>query len=280
MSDTIVSYSEVFKYQTCPRQYYYRFILGLKPIEESKPITTGVKGHKLLQNFYEYLREGKTKEEAHALTTKSAEKLINAEGFAGFDLLSAWTLVDNYIRETDFTAEAILIENRFLLPASKLVDEFSDIQIGFTPDLVLRRKGDFIDVEDYKFVQRAWSKAKISRYSQSKLYQIFLEHMGYKVSRSIIRFFNVATGKITEQPFKMDKDEKDILISDFMAGVQGVLNFKEQYKDFYKYSPRTMCYTACQYCAFSFPCTLEAEGKDASKTLNHDYVKSEYDYTK
>jgi CRISPR/Cas system-associated exonuclease Cas4 (RecB family) len=279
---TIVSYSEIYKLQTCKRQYYYRFDLGLKPVEESGPIATGVKGHKLLENFYRYLAEGKSKEEAHALTTKSADKLLNKQILFDSTILPAWLLVDNYIRETEFTAETILIENRFLYPASKLSDDpiFADVQIGFTPDVVLKRKGDFIDVEDYKFVQRAWSKSKINRYQQSKIYQILLTRMGYNVSRSIIRFFNVQTAKITEQPYILGPQEEETIIRDFMAGAKEVLKFKLDPNRIPDQSPRTMCYTACQFCAFEFPCTLEAEGKDASKTLQNLYVRNDYDYNR
>jgi len=64
----IISYSEVFKWDTCPRQYWYRFGLGLRPQNESGAIDTGVKGHKLLQHFYNLLELGHSKDEAVRLT--------------------------------------------------------------------------------------------------------------------------------------------------------------------------------------------------------------------
>lgn len=275
--EIIVSYSEVFKYQTCQRQYYYRFIKGLQPIEESDAITTGVNGHKLLQDFYELMRQGASKNDALTAVADSALKLINRDRFADFNLLKAWTLVDKYIRETEFTGEAVLIENRFLLPVARLTDdpELSHVQIGFTPDLVLERSGRFLDVEDSKFVQRAWSKKKLERYQQTKLYQIFLSEMGYTISRTLIRFFNTQTTDITTYPYVLKAEERTSLTEDFLAGVRDVVRYKESPTT----AHRTMCYTACQYCAFVFPCTLEAQGKDASKVLSSMYVKSRYDYT-
>lgn len=279
---TIISYSEVSKFQTCPRQYYYRFMLGYAPVEESQPITIGTKGHKLLQNFHEYLTQGHTKAVAHRMTADSARHIINKEGFADFSILPAWTLVDNYIRDTDFTAEAILIENRFLFPASGLTDDpfFEDIQIGFTPDVVFQRKSGRQDVEDYKFVARAWSKSKINRYQQSKLYQLLLNRMGYNVNRSIIRFFNVTTGKIVDQPYTLKKEEEQNLIDDFLTGIQDVIIFKEQINHKTRIPNRVMNYTTCGYCPFEFPCTLEAEGKNAQKTFDAQFVKSKYDYNR
>jgi hypothetical protein len=279
----IVSFSEVMKFQTCKRAYYYNYTLGLRPIEMSEAISTGVKGHKLLQSFHEFLAKGMTKDEAHKLTLKSADKLMRGEGgMPDLDLLKAWTLVDNYIRATDFTAETLEVETRFLIPIHKLnvfvEPEYSNIQIGFTPDAVFKRKGGFIDVEDYKFVARAWPKSKTDRVPQLKLYQLFLEAMGFKVSRSLIRFFNLTTAKITEVPFVMDDLERQILAQDFLAGVIDVINHRRQDQMQQSAAPRTMNYGACQFCSFNFPCTLEAQGKSAAGTLTVQYKKSDYDY--
>lgn len=280
---TIVSYSEVYKWQTCHRQYYYNFILGKRPNDESEAIATGVKGHKLLQDFYRLMAEGKTKEEAHKITTRNAAKLLELESFTSAKaLLMAWTLVDNYIRATEFKAEAIIIENRFLLPVSAIDSDpaLSHVQIGFTPDVVFKRTGGFIDVEDSKFVQRAWSQKKINRFPQSKLYHVFLSRMGYKISRNQIRFFNVTTGKVSAKPYTLAKVEEDILIHDFMSAVKEMLRYREAPEHTLEFANRTMNYNACQFCDFEVPCSLEAEGKDASKTLKYFYKDSNYDYSR
>jgi CRISPR/Cas system-associated exonuclease Cas4 (RecB family) len=277
----IVSYSEVFKVQTCKRAHYYRFIKGLKPVEESGPILVGNKGHKLLENFYNYLAEGKTKEEARKLVDISAQKMLMHMKATDFSILPAWLLVDNYIRANEFTAKAVLIEKRFLLPARLLSDdpELADVHIGFTPDVVLERTGGFLDVEDYKFVQRAWAKSKLNRYQQSKLYQIFLELMGYNVSRSAIRFFNVKTSTTTDKPYVIKPEERKILIRDFVKGVKEVIAVWRENEAAPDEAPRTMNYTACQYCPFEFACTLEAEGKSAKATFESQFTKSDYDYS-
>lgn len=277
---TIVSYSEIYKFQTCKRQYYYKHILGRTPLEMGDAPSTGTKGHKLLQHFYEFLSEGKNKEEALLLVTERATKDMLAEGFADSQLLKAWTLVDNYIRANEFTSEAVLIENRFLIPASILDNDpmLEDVQIGFTPDVVFKRKGDFYDVEDYKFIQRAWPNKKIDRLPQIKLYQIFLEHMGYDISRTILRFFNVTTGKLSHKAYTLNDAEREILTRDFMAGVKDVVQYKTG--NTFDKAPRTMNYGACQFCDYDFVCGLEAEGKDATKTLNSQYKDNTYDYTR
>ncbi len=278
----IVSYSEVFKWDTCKRQYYYNFGLGLRPQEESDTLSTGIKGHQLLQAFYEAYRSGESKEAALALTLQKAKHMMDAEGAADFPLLKSWTMVDNYIRATDFTSEAVLVENRFLIPFSELDQDpaFDHMLIGFTPDVVFERKGGYFDVEDSKFVVRAWSASKIKRFQQAKLYQIFLRRMGYNITRSSIRFFNTTTNTIKSQDYILTKEEEKSIIYDFTEGVKEVVRYRSQNEDLQKLARRTMNYTACQYCAFEHPCTLEAEGKDASKTLKNLYKKSDYDYTR
>lgn len=246
----------------------------------SDPMSLGTKGHKLLQYFYEALSSGDSKEVAVKRTQEVAVANLKAEGIADVGtLLKSWMLVDNYIRDNEFPRESVLVENRFLIAASNFTGDpyFDDVQIGFTPDVVFKR-GNFYDVEDAKFVGRAWSQKKLNRFMQAKLYQIFLRQMGYNVSRSTIRFFNTTTGKITRKDYVLGIDEETILIRDFLRAVQEALEFRSR-SDLYKNSARrTMNYSTCQYCFYEEICTLEAEGKDASKTIKYQFVKSDYDY--
>lgn len=284
----IISFSEVFKWDTCNRQYYYNFILGVQPQEGSVAMDIGTKGHKLLQSFYTLMSEGKTQEEAQVITRQNANNLLRNESMEEMSaLLTSATLVDNYIRSTDFKSKAILVENRFLIPVEMVAPEFlveeyglQGVQIGFTPDVVFERAGGFCDVEDSKFVGRAWSQKKMNRCPQAKLYQTFLMKMGYKISRSTLRFFNTTTGKVTSKNYELFPAEEKILISDFIRTVGEVVKYREQSSELHPFTRRTMNYTTCQFCYYETPCTLEAEGKDASKTLKYQFRKNDYDYSK
>lgn len=277
----IVSYSELSKWDTCKRQWYYRFELGLRPIEEAIPMTTGTKGHKLLQTFYTAMREGLPQPDAHDKTEAQAIRMLSEEKLGDPSLLKAWIMVDNYVRSVNFTSEVVLIENRFLIPASTFTDdpELVDVNIGFTPDLVVKRSGDFHDVEDAKFVQRSWGDKKLKRYQQSKIYEILLKRMGYPISRSMIRFFNLETGKIYEHPYVLRPQEEETILRDFFTGVKEVVRYRRLSPEAKKLTRRTSNYMTCQFCSFEHPCNLEAEGKDASRTLQSLYVKSSYDYS-
>lgn len=277
----IVSFSEIVKWDTCPRQYYYSFVQNLSPVDQSESLSTGNKGHKLLQSFYTSLQEGKSKEEASLIVQHSAKKFLDSlHAIEIGPILKSWSLVDKYIRETDFNVEAALVENRFLLPASNFSDDpfLDNVLIGFTPDVVFRRKGGFYDVEDAKFVGKAWSKKKINRFPQAKLYQTFLRKMGYNVSRSSIRFFNTTTNQITQHNATLPATEEHILINDFMGAVREVLTYRRTLQEAKAYTRRTMNNNTCQFCFFEEICTTEAQGKNATQVIKYQFVKSDYNY--
>ncbi len=295
MSDDqiIISYSELIKWQVCKRQYYYRYPLNRVKEVQTAAVDTGVKGHRLLQTFYELLKQGVEKDKALEVVSKQVLQIMSKEKFMDKNVLSAWTLVDNYIKGNNFKANAFLVENRFLVPATKLIvkddgirnyqsqeelEFWDNILIGFTPDIVFERLGPRYDVEDSKFIQRAWPEQKINRFSQTKLYQIFLETMGYNVSRSTLRMFNVKTGHITQKNYVMTAVEKETLKHDFLIEVKELVEYKRQSELQQSFAPRTMNYTACQFCDYEFVCGLQAAGKDATKTLESMYVTSDYDY--
>jgi len=278
----VVSYSEIAKRDVCARQYYYRYILDLQPLTETVPIATGKKGHKLLQTFYTLLSQGKTVEESIKIVEAQAVGMIKAKMVTDGSLLNAWTLVHNYMLAYKLTkSESVIVENRFQVPASRFSDDpvFKDVMIGFTPDLVTQRMGGFCDIEDAKFVGKAWSDAKLDQYQQLRLYEIFLKEMGYNISRTILRFFNTATGNIVEHKYATTAFERRVIIDDFLVAVKSAVLFKRQSpEDILKQSRRTLDTNTCQFCQFKFPCSLERKGHDASNTLKTEYTKSDYNY--
>ncbi len=277
----IVSYSEVAKYQKCPRQFYYGILKGHRQIEMSDAISVGVFGHTLLQRYFGCIKAGMSHVSSVAAMNDKAKELNKT---LDFRLLTAWTLVTEYLKKLDFKATALFVENRFLVPASNLTDDpyFKDIEIGLTPDLVIQRTGDFLDVEDFKFTQREWDTTSKQRASQVKIYQLCLESMGYKVTRSRFRFFNTKTGVLSDYSSTMNSLERIHVKQDFLEGVRLVVEAKKLFeaKGEDTYYPRTLNFLECRYCPFKFPCELEFNGKDASNTFKTQYTKRTYDYSK
>jgi hypothetical protein len=286
----IISYSETLSWDSCPRQYYYQIIQKITPVEASEPLSVGIKGHSLLQHFYQGLQEGLSVEESKKRVHQKAKQYLDVPGLNPemAELLKAWGLVSKYIELTDFSSYKIaIVENRFLFPLNRVTDDpmLAEVQIGFTPDVVLERKGGFYTVEDAKFIGRAWSQKKLNRFPQAKLYEIFLRDMGYNVTRSSIRFFNTSTNKITVHGDSMTPQEPAILIRDFVKTVKEIVAYKRlapmisDDPTVLSETRRTMNYSNCQYCWFETVCTTEAQGKDASKIIKHLYKRNDYDYS-
>ncbi len=285
ISNITVSYSEVTRMDVCAKQYYYRYILGLQPLNETIPIATGKKGHKFLQTFYTLLSQGKTIEEAIKVVEKQALEMMTTQSMLDGSLLKAWTLVKNYMDSYKLSkSESVIVEGRFQVPASRFSDDpvFNGVMIGFTPDLVTQRMGGFCDIEDAKFVGKAWSDAKLDQYQQLRLYEIFLKEMGYNISRTILRFFNTAKdgkGSITEHKYVTNPAERKIILDEFLVAVKRVVEFKRQpLPIIIAQSRRTLDTNTCQFCQFKFPCSLERKGQSAENTLRTEYIKSDYDY--
>jgi hypothetical protein len=221
----------------------------------------------MLKTFYRSIQQGATREEAIKALKDEIDEV-------NIDILRAWTLLEPYTRTCDLSAEILFVEEPFIVP----VAEEYEISIGFTPDVVLKRKGDMIDIEDWKFIVKAWTNKKINRYLQTRLYYLFMELLGYNISRSRLRMFNIDTGKMTYRDFPMTAEEKRILHRDFFTAALEVKQFKEQPVAAQYLAPRTFNNNNCAFCTFEYPCGLEAEGKDASKTLMTMYKGDPYGY--
>jgi hypothetical protein len=171
---------------------------------------------------------------------------------------------------------AVLVEKPYIVPLSDSID----LQLGFTADLVWDYHDRRLDIEDYKFVGRAWSQNKLARYNQLDMYLIFLRMLGYDAKRGVLRFFNTTTGKPYHKVYNPDKTTQDILFSDFLIAATEAQEFLElPVAEQRKRAIRTFNYNTCSWCHFNYPCTLEAQGKDASNTLAMEYTANVYGYS-
>lgn len=274
---TVISYSEVNIFHTCSRRYYYQMGMGLAPISMSPAIETGVEGHLLLERFYKSLQAGKTQ-------AASLKSMHNPGNKMTGEKLKAWMLANDYASHLDLKEGfPLLVEEKIIhKPLESLDNEYlglDDLMIGFTPDLVWEYKNGRIEVEDYKFVQRAWPENKIAHYRQLPIYMAFLRERGIDVSRAILRFFNATTNKISYQVYNPSDEELRLLKSEFIRAALEVKAFKDRpVAEQRELAIRTLNYNTCQYCPFAYPCKLEGQGKSASKTLATQYTGSDYGY--
>lgn len=273
---TVISYSEVAIYQQCTQRYYYHFGLGLKALDMGPAITTGIDGHKMLERYYKAVLEGKDQESALAKMHNSVETMTAEK-------LKAWMLANSYAQEFSSKGKPLLVEEAIIFkPEESLslgVLGLDGLTVGFTPDLVWETKNGHIQVEDYKFVGRAWSKKKLAHYRQLNLYIVFLRALGYNVTEGILRFFNTTTNQSSSYSFKPTSRELEILKNDFVKEALKVREFRLQpVVEMREAASRTLNYSTCSYCPFNYPCSLEAKGLSAQKTFATQYTENDYGY--
>jgi PD-(D/E)XK nuclease superfamily len=236
-------------------------------LENSDAIDTGNFGHKLMEIFYRAIATGSTKEEALLRVRHTLPK--HKEPF----MIRSWVLVENYVNDLDIKGTAVAIEESFV------VETEYEFNIGFTPDLIWWYNDKRLDVEDYKFVQRAWSPRKKARYTQLDVYRCLLLKHGLDVRKGILRFFNVTTGQVdlkeyTANPFRLER-----MYYEFITAAQTVHAFKNLHPEEQEaLAIRTLNYNTCQWCDFEYPCNLELDGKSAEKTLQTQFKDLDYGY--
>jgi hypothetical protein len=263
-----VSFSEVYAWQTCQQQFFYKHSLKLQPISTSSALKTGIDGHTLLKTFYTAIQDGHSKKEALSKVTDLFNGKLTPETVIAFGL------VENYIADLDLKGKAVIVDRPNYVEFPHL-----GITVAFTPDLLWHYASKRLDLEDYKFVGRLWSKPQLARYVQLDLYNALLRILGYRIGSSKLRFFNTTTKKVSHKTYDPTQTRLDNIMKEFLAIALKIAEYKSLSLDEQKeQTVRTFNYTTCRWCKFTFPCDLELDGKDATKTLLNEYVSSDYGY--
>jgi hypothetical protein len=274
MTSTVVSLSEVSTFQTCEQQWLYGYYFGYRSITPSYAIKAGVEGHKMLENFYKNFRDTDNIKQA----TDYMYEMLPADKKTP-PVVRAFMLVKNYI-DTEFAAEAkdyesLHVEKKFFVPVS------DNLIMALQPDLTKVYKKRRKLLEDYKFTGKAWSQKQLTQHKQLDVYDALLEDAGEPVDRSLLRFFNHETMKMTVFNKPVNRERRDRIKKHVIRVAERIAKIKrlspEEIRE--RVSP-TMNYMTCKFCPFVFPCSLELEGKSAEKTFQMEYTKEHgYGYT-
>lgn len=260
---TLVSYTAVSTFLTCPREFYYRFVLNRTPIEQSKAITQGVVGHTMLESFYRDIRDGVDRETARQNMQHYLPSHMTVE------MSKVWALVDNYVRDLTLEETLLFVEDPMTVPVA------DDLEVAFTIDLAWLYKAKWIELEDYKFIGRTWPNNKLIRYSQLDIYMAMLRKLGYPAKKGTLRFFNLEINKIQKKVYEPSEVKLARVYEEFVMNAWKVKDFLDlPLENQQEFAVRTLNYNTCQYCQFVYPCDLELEGKDASNTLATQYKEN------
>lgn len=253
----VVSYSEVVSYMKCPRAYYYHTVQNWRPITEPEAINRGSAGHVYLQEVYREYRKTGDLERSKKLAKKTCfdEKAEHFRVFSQDNILSASNgilMAMKYFQQADvYKPEDILIVDE------PLYLDFGDYWIGFTPDILVKTS-----LDDFKFVSKLWPQSKITRFTQTSLYRLWLDLMGYEVKRERIIFViehresnNVVVKDVTSNEAARQHNMKV-----FDRYAREIISLQGRMSEY----STTFDVNVCNFCYYEQPCTLQINGKKSS----------------
>ena len=146
------SYSGIATYQRCPKQYYYKEVERLEPIEQNINLFQGIVAHDLMKEFFLGMQDHGDPVLSWDRVLDSLEetldgysKVMFADELAEADKLAAQILntVDRYVGRYAEEWEVLHVEEEFLVMINNRV-------VTFTPDLVVRDRAGYVWVVDHK----------------------------------------------------------------------------------------------------------------------------------
>lgn len=267
----IVSGSEIATLNSCEMKYYYQFVLGLWPKDESVAISQGKAGHTNCQQFFEAIQAGLTKEEALQAMIPVA---MDAES------LKACSLASKFCQ--DFNVDSgrpLLVEEQKIVPLE------GRVKMGLTPDLVWGYHSGKVDLIDFKFSGRSWSQEASEIHSQLPSYKRHLaKHLGIKADKLKYVYFNTKNqteDKYKVHQFEVTDYEAEEVVRDQIKSIDRLIEFRESPVAWSrKEAKRTSHVFVCDYCPFKFPCRLGRKGleKKEQQALDMMYAHNTYGY--
>ena len=176
-----VSVSQIKGFQSCPRRYALRQVLGAKPEHRSANLVLGTAVHTGLAGFYQALKDGVVPEaeEVVGVVQQSLEESVKQdppilfeEGESVADLaVTAEALVRTFLAGVERPTQVLAVEAPFYCD---IVDpdtgEVLEEQLTGYLDAVVRFGDDFVVLE-HKTAARAWSQDQLDFDLQVSLYQ-------------------------------------------------------------------------------------------------------------
>ena len=170
-----VSFSALDTYETCPRKYYYNYILKL-PRKKALPLKFGSFVHLVLEKFHKYIKYFKKR---------------NADMKYGYLMKRAFeSALRRYDYAKDTISEEMQLESKPMLrkylekirehcPETIFIEKWFEIEIdGFilrgSIDRVDELPNDDLDIVDYKTNKKAY---EVNKTHQLSLYSFAVRHM-------------------------------------------------------------------------------------------------------
>ena len=270
----IISSTEITAKNTCDKLHDYMYNQNLEPAQYSLEIRRGYTGHKVLQAYYECLRDNWNHEAAVNYASDTLGDIIRESDPEDTehtqmlaDLSRLLIKYFDYYRGDTKKYKILAVEKVFTTPIS------GETGFGMILDLLVERiTGEFrgyVDIIDHKFTNNFKTNDDLRLDGQQPRYDITLRANGYPIKDCI---FNQIRFRKIKDPTPDQLFRRSSLLSTSKA-VQNIWNETRDTADkihgeasgsYKKRTGRTLSYSACHRCFFRELCFAELAGQDTT----------------
>jgi len=303
-NSVVLSNSEIQSWHLCERRHFYAHVLKLEPKNYSAAIQRGFLGHEALAEFYEAMKDGKSKDECHKAAVAPIDNLLipllndikNLDTDKINMLSNLKSLVMQYVLkyydEHKKHFNIIEVETVHIVPTP-----ITGVQFGIKLDLLAEYTqppytGELVNI-DHKFVKRFKNRDTIKLLPQIPRYQAVLRSDGFPVNRGTLnQLKHSATSDIfrKEPVSPTDADLTQIIDETFIVIHRILERISLPVEEQDIQALRTRSETVCGYCPFRKICTAESDHGSifsergqkngmAKYFLDEHYRENTYGYT-
>lgn len=239
----IFSYSRLKLYETCPRRFYYRYILGLPEDMTTKPLAIGKAVHKAIESII----KGAGFDEA----------ILNGYAECDFHVEVSIEEISNLVKNASATKNMGETETYFRLPLSNSSN--APIIQGYI-DLVNGNK-----LTDWK---TNWKRYDVNANHQVGLYAWALHQLkGYDLVEGYLYFLRHRKESgyfYTKADMERSRQWALNLANEINFKIEMLDMFPEKLDELFPYTPSS----ACEYCPFVLNCIKDKPIREVDKNAS------------
>lgn len=284
-----ISQSEVDSRLACERKHWYAFgkqhpkhpdTNGLQATHHSDSLTRGTVGHKVLEEYYDFIKQGVHRDAAFNQaraqhTVRLTKDLEHAEIYT--EVTNYFTAYHDEYRNEDF--EPLVMEHNFELRID------TDLVFPFTPDAIFREKSTGkIYVVDHKFLYRFYQDRVFPILPQMLRYAWALRQMGYEVHGYMYNMISTDKRAQPQNRFKRHKVDftpqherkMERVAKELVATMREIVTDKRSDPQVWdtQRSRRNMSSFTCANCPFLELCIAELEGQNGVDLMVSQFFES------
>lgn len=258
-----ISHSTGEAFLACEKKYELAHVENLAPKKMPAALALGIYGHKVMEVFFNEIKESGDSDKAQALALRHAYQDIEHFGKIGKELIhwfdSVWPTLGWKILE---------VEKTYYL---KLNEE---TEYPFTVDLVIELNGQLLIV-DHKFTADAYAEELLLVYPQLPKYIGAIRALGTPVVSAIYNI--IRTRSMKDMDAKMVRQALRPNNARIQNSFKIHLNTIDKIKNHTGEFVRNVGY-GCKFCSFVDLCGLEMNGEDSTALKATEFVPNTYGY--